>query len=312
MQKSGKEQSLFSDFYHIGVVVRDAEEAARYYEALGIGPFWDSKVTLIDLEIYGKPDDDIKIEIKTTWMGQARFELIQPLAGDSLQKRFLETHGEGGNHMSFFVSDINKAVAKMIGKGFDIIFNGRFAGGSGGFAYLGTDRVGGVIFEMVQLPVTAIRAAAAEKRGIEGSLFTKPDHIGVVVRNTDKTIEYYQSLGIETFGSEHPGQLLAEKPIQGLTADIKNKVRVADVGPIRLELTQPAEGESIQKKFLETRDEGIHHLCFMVNDIDTATSKMVEKGFKIITQERYPKGGGLSYFDTDKVGGIIFGLLQRH
>jgi len=135
----------------VGVIVRDMDRAVEYYQALGIGPFESLNVVPADRKVYGKPADDVKNLARVAQMGQLQFELIQPVSGESVQKEFLESKGEGINHLGFFVDDIDKEVAKLVEKGFKVISNGKFVGG-GGFAYFDTDKVGGVQFELIQWP----------------------------------------------------------------------------------------------------------------------------------------------------------------
>ena len=151
-----------------------------------------------------------------------------------------------------------------------------------------------------------------EKSGVEKSPFSKVCQVGVIVKDVDKAVEYYQSLGIGPFESSKTAHLVTDRKVYGKPADdVKNKARLAQMmGQLYLELVQPVSGESIQKEFLETKGEGINHLGFLVDDIDKETAKLEEKGFKVISSTRYAGGGGIAYFDTDKVGGVIFELIQ--
>ncbi|MFC1928432.1 VOC family protein [Chloroflexota bacterium] len=140
-------------------------------------------------------------------------------------------------------------------------------------------------------------------------------HVGAVVRDMDKAVEYYQSLGIAPSSPEHiiESKSLIDHMVYGKPADpnFKLKVRSIEIGSLMLELFQPVEGESVQKKFLESNDEGINHIAFTVDNLDKETAKLAEKGFKIIWGGRLAGGRGFAYFDTDKVGGIVFELVQR-
>ena len=77
-----------------------------------------------------------------------------------------------------------------------------------------------------------------------------------------------------------------------------------------LEPIQPVAGESIQKEFLKTKGEGIHYLGFIMDDLDKETTKLVKKGFKVINSTRTAQGHRSAYFDTDKVGSVVFELSQ--
>jgi len=151
-----------------------------------------------------------------------------------------------------------------------------------------------------------------EKIEIEKSPLSKVDHVGVIVRDMDKAIEHYQSLGIGPFERlKKVGFAKSEvlgKPIE-LDA-IKIKARIAKMGQIGFELIQPVAGESLWKEFLETKGEGINHLGYLVDDIDKETAELEEKGYKVLWSARFTNGGGAAYFDTRQVGGVIVELMQ--
>lgn len=144
------EKSPFSNVHQIGVIVRDMDEAVTFYEGLGIGPFESPKgpAPIFDRQVYGKPAPDVKNRISTTQMGAVQLELVQPVSGKSLQMEFLEKHGEGVNHLAFLVENLDGEVAKLVQKGFRVISSGKTPRNA--FAYLDTDKIGGVIFELIQ------------------------------------------------------------------------------------------------------------------------------------------------------------------
>ena len=150
------------------------------------------------------------------------------------------------------------------------------------------------------------------KTETEKSPFSKVSHVGIVVRDMDQAVEYYQSLGIGPFQPSQKGHLATDRKVYGKPADgVKIKSRVAQIGPLYVELVQPVEGESLQKEFLEAKGEGINHLGFFVDDIDKEQAKLEAMGFRVLYRSRYRNGGGCTYFDTGEVGGILLELIQR-
>ena len=147
---------------------------------------------------------------------------------------------------------------------------------------------------------------------MEKSPFSKLDHIGVVVRDFDKTVEYYQSLGIGPFesvqGLSSVERIMRGKPIA--IDSFKVKEQNARIGPVLIQVLQPVEGESIWKEFLDAKGEGVHHLGFLVDDIEKEEAELVEKGYSVLYRSRFKGGGGAAYFDTGKVGGVLFELIQ--
>lgn len=149
----GKGASPFGCVCQIGVVVRDLDQAMRHFESLGIGPFEvaGGTATIVDRRVHGKPAPEVSNRISTTQMGPVQLELVQPVSGRSVQREFLEVHGEGINHLAFLVEDLDTEVAKMTERGFTVISSGRTLGGSA-FAYFDTDGIGGIVFELIQRP----------------------------------------------------------------------------------------------------------------------------------------------------------------
>ncbi len=149
-----------------------------------------------------------------------------------------------------------------------------------------------------------------DKIGAEQSLFSKIHHFGVVVKDMDKAVEYFQSLGIGPFKSlSIPGEV-TETTVYGKTMNFKLKAVVAKMGSIEMELIQPVEDAPIQEEFLKNRGEGINHLCFKVADYDREAAKLIEKGFNVIQGRKRTSGIKTGYFDTHRVGGVITELWQ--
>ena len=149
MEKSGTEKLPFLKVDQVGVVVKDIGKTIEHLASLGIGPFEPAHSTpIIEREVRGKPGD-YELKIRFAQLGQVELELIQPVKGECIHKEFLESKGEGIHHLGFFVDDIGKEIAKLTKQGIKIPQSGRRANG-GGFAYLETDAVGGIVLELIQ------------------------------------------------------------------------------------------------------------------------------------------------------------------
>ena len=145
--------------------------------------------------------------------------------------------------------------------------------------------------------------------GIEKLPFDRIAQIGVLVRDMDKAVKFYESLGIGPFESLNVSA--TDRKVYGKPADdVKNMVRVAKVGQLQFELIQPVSGQSVQKEALESKGEGINHLGYFVDDIEKETAKLIAMGYKAISTGKFAGGGGFAYFDTDRIGGVQFELIQ--
>lgn len=131
----------------VGIVVRDIQKAADYYTAtFGIGPFSIIDVNMEGVLLRGKPSSS-KIKAAFAQSGALQIEFIQPVEGQNLYTEFLATNGEGLHHLGFQVEDFDGMVAAFAKEGIKPIFYQRMEAFA--FAYLGTERIGGVIIELI-------------------------------------------------------------------------------------------------------------------------------------------------------------------
>jgi len=151
-----------------------------------------------------------------------------------------------------------------------------------------------------------------EKSGAEKPLFGEVAQVGIVVKDIDKAVEYYHSIGIGPFAPSGKPPV-PEHTIRGETSHAVHKTVFAQMGPVELELLQPLEGGggSSAREFLERRGEGVQHIAFFVDDLDSALSRVAEMGIEVLQMGRRPGGGGYALLDTDAVGGVIIELVQK-
>lgn len=148
-----KESSMFSDFHHVSLVVKDLEKAMAYFRSLGVGNFAAPPITPVKEMYRGKPIpvNSLKREEVLGKMGEVWLQLCQPLGGDSPWQEFLDKKGEGVHHVAVLVDDIEKTEAELTKKGIEIIHSGRFKGG-GGACLADTSKIGGICIEFIQRP----------------------------------------------------------------------------------------------------------------------------------------------------------------
>ena len=119
-------KSIFSKLHHLGVIVKDVDRVAQYYESLGFGTFELLRLNVKERRIRGKPIASPNLKVRMGYAGSIRFELIQPDVGtDSIWKDFLMSRGEGASHLAFAVDDIDEVEAYLVAKGFHVTFRAR-------------------------------------------------------------------------------------------------------------------------------------------------------------------------------------------
>ncbi len=151
-----------------------------------------------------------------------------------------------------------------------------------------------------------------KKNELSKSTFSRLAHIGIVVRNMDKTIKRLESLGIGPFKPFDPASfppLVGKLKFRGKPFDIDNITMTAKMGNIELEMFEPHEKESPWTEFLETKGEGIHHMAFIVDNLEKEVNKLTKQGATILLGSEWLGGGGAVYLDFN-TGGIIVELMQ--
>ena len=108
---------------HIGIAVRDLEEAAKIYR-----DFLQLKVTGIE-EV---PDQKVKVAFIP--IGDSEVELLEPTTEDSPVAKFIEKRGEGIHHIAFRVKNLEEALAQAQAAGIRLIDKPR--PGAGGQDFL--------------------------------------------------------------------------------------------------------------------------------------------------------------------------------
>jgi catechol 2,3-dioxygenase-like lactoylglutathione lyase family enzyme len=237
-------------------------------------------------------------------MGGVDIELIQPAEGPSLYQEFLDSKGDGIHHIAFSVDDVDESVANLAKQGIGVSFSGKWQGG--GFAYVETDAVGGIIIELLQ----GYKKKEMDKNLVD-SPFSNFIHVGVVVKDLDKTIEFLSSLGIGPFEIPVVPPLKGTSSFRGKPYPSfagKLKTKRAKMGGFELHLYQPVEGETPFKEFLDLKGEGIHHLAFHVDDIDKEFARLTKHDIGVLFEGKW-NVGGFTYFETP-VGGLVLELEQ--
>lgn len=124
---------------HIGIVVRDIQEALQVYEtALGL-PL---------REVVTVPEQ--KVEIAFLPIGESNIELVQPTAGDTGIARFLDKRGEGIHHICIEVGDIDVALARLKAHEVQLIDEEPRRGAHGRIAFVHPKGAHGVLIELVE------------------------------------------------------------------------------------------------------------------------------------------------------------------
>ena len=143
-------ESPFTKVTQIGIVVRDMDKTIKRLTSLGIGPFQEMILPPDRVEWFRDKRMYADFRIFYAMIGDIQIELIQPLSGESPHKEFLNTKGEGIQHIGCAVEGLQNKVDKLTEQGAEVLLRAKFPGG-GGVAYCDLG-VGNIIVELIEQP----------------------------------------------------------------------------------------------------------------------------------------------------------------
>jgi methylmalonyl-CoA/ethylmalonyl-CoA epimerase len=131
-------------------------------------------------------------------------------------------------------------------------------------------------------------------------MLKKINHIAIAVNNIEEASKFYQTvLRLDLSGVE-------------VVASQKTRVGFFKIGESNIELVQPAEANSPLTKFLETKGQGIHHICFEVDDVEAEVKAYLEKGATLIDQKPRPGAHNtkVAFIHPKSSNGVLIELCE--
>jgi methylmalonyl-CoA/ethylmalonyl-CoA epimerase len=126
-------------FDHVGIAVRNIEEALLVYEKIGGFEVRRTEVT------------SQKARIALLKAGEVSVELLEPTSEGSSLAKFLRERGEGLHHVAFSVDDIQRSMDELRGKGFRFVYEKPAEGKFGSRVnFIHPKTTGGVLIELTQ------------------------------------------------------------------------------------------------------------------------------------------------------------------
>ena len=129
------------------------------------------------------------------------------------------------------------------------------------------------------------------------------NQIGIAVWDVQKVAEnYWNILGIGPWDIyEWEAPLTYDRTYHGKPSWAREKIALAQVGAVQLELCQPVDGDSVYHGFLTKHGEGLHHLNFAVDDVDETVEILAKEGFPSLQGGHFGPieyKGAWNYIDT--------------
>lgn len=129
----------------------------------------------------------------------------------------------------------------------------------------------------------------------------KVEHIGIAVKDLANANELFGKL----FNQPHYKVESVES--EGVSTSF------FQVGETKIELLEATNEDSAIAKFIAKRGEGIHHIAFEVEDIESEVSRLQAEGFQLIHQA--PKDGAdnkkICFLHPKSTNGVLIELCQE-
>lgn len=127
------------------------------------------------------------------------------------------------------------------------------------------------------------------------------EHIGIAVKNLKDSNALFSKL----FGKPHYKEEAVES--EGVNTSFFK------VGSNKIELLEATNPDSPIAKFIEKKGEGIHHIAFDVDDIETEIKRLKNEGFIVLNET--PKRGAdnklVAFLHPKSSNGVLIELCQE-
>ena len=128
----------------------------------------------------------------------------------------------------------------------------------------------------------------------------KIDHVAIAVNNVDEAVkEYQQALGIDDVEFE----TVESEGVRVAILHLKNS---------RIELMEPTREDSPIKKFLTNRCEGLHHIAFETDGIESEVTRMKGCGVRFLGEIRNgSRGTKVTFIHPKSLHGVLAELCSH-
>ena len=137
--------------------------------------------------------------------------------------------------------------------------------------------------------------------GAVEALVQELHHVAIVVPSIAEARRMYVDvLGMSADEVEH-------------VADQRVNVLVCRAGTQRIELVEPASDDSPVSKFLAQRGGGLHHLAYLVEDLERALERLRAAGLRLIDEA--PRAGAdgtrVAFVHPSATNGVLTELVEE-
>ena len=130
---------------------------------------------------------------------------------------------------------------------------------------------------------------------------THIEHIGIAVKNLEKSIEFYEDvLGLKCYRIEK-------------VEDQKVRTAFFKMGDTKIELLESTEPNGPVGKFIAKRGEGIHHIAFATDNLDKTLTELKTKNIALIDEK--PRSGAeglnIAFLHPKAANGVLIEMCEK-
>jgi methylmalonyl-CoA epimerase len=126
------------------------------------------------------------------------------------------------------------------------------------------------------------------------------NHVCIAVRDIDETVRFYR----DVFG-------VGEAEIVDIE-DQAVRATLIQVGGSQLEFIEPTDPNGGVAKFIDRRGEGVHHICFEVDNLAGTLQQLNAQGVAVIDREpREGLSGTIGFIHPKATRGVLIELVDQ-
>ncbi len=129
----------------------------------------------------------------------------------------------------------------------------------------------------------------------------KIEHIGIAVKDISEASKFYK----DVFDCQISEEM--DVPERNL------RIAFTEISGVKLEFVMPTDNESVIAKFIDKRGEGIHHICFEVDDVEKAVTELKDKCIELVDDKPRmgAEGKKIVFIKPKSTHGVLIELKER-